>query len=251
MPSHWSYVLELGDKHEFYQNNEEIVKPKDSWQTLVSLHYVDGNFSRVKDCIFFKVPGSSDGILKLKTISINQKCEDALFDGGYKELTEIKNLQFSILENELNIDFTKKDFKSEKWKIPLKKSLKKSPLNNSSAEYKASKIIYLAPEVSGPVKKSPLLKEGENCHKINDDCETSSSRCNECPQGWYEIPNGCPEGPKYCGYLACGKKNGPACRRGIVWQKKEQDFDCRVDTSFAYCSKGLFVQCEGRKAFCR
>jgi hypothetical protein len=37
----------------------------------------------------------------------------------------------------------------------------------------------------------------------------------------------------------------------IINEDKNLNFDCRINSTFAYCSEGLKVDCEGRKAFCR
>jgi hypothetical protein len=251
----WENVHDVQDKHEFYGNNEAIIKPKDAWQTLFSLVFYDMNTREAKDCVFFKVPGNDAGILKFKTVHVKDSCDSHILEPGEKEITGIKSLQFSITLNEVKISFSNVDFKSENWIIPLRqKSVKKLPeMHLSSAEFKSSKLVFLSSKsVSLSHADSVQKKDHDLCHDINEDCEeVSPSYCLNCRSGWYEIPNGCTQGPKYCGILNCGGKNRPACRRGMRWQRKESTFDCRTDSSFAYCSKGNFIQCEGKKAFCR
>jgi hypothetical protein len=254
-PLHWSHILEVSDRHEFYQNDEVIKKPRDTWQTLFSLVYLDKEIHRLKDCLFLKVPGDDPGIIKLKTISASVKCDNYVLEPGDREVRNIKTFQFSIFETEVLIDFTLADFKAQKWQASLQSSFQKPrpQMNLSSAEFKSPKIIFLAP--SGTVKSSPktaFLKEKTLCHEINEDCqEVSPSMCSQCEGDWFEVPNGCDQGPKYCGLHKCGTNDRPACRRGMKWQRSQSEFDCRTDSSFAYCSKGLKVTCEGRKAFCR
>lgn len=253
-PLHWSYMLEVKDRHEFYQNNEEILKPKNSFQLLFSVIYVDQNFKKIKDCVFYKVPGDETGTLKIRSIPELESCDDYLFGPGDKEISAIKTLQFSITDSNLILEFTRKDYKSEKWLTKTQNSfVRPTPkLNLSSSEYKHSKITLLAPTTKVVAPKVKMLEDKTLCHDINEDCqEASRSTCYLCKQGWYEVPNGCAQGPKYCGILDCGGKDAPACRRGMKWQKNPTEFDCRTDKSFAYCSKGLEVTCEGRKAFCR
>jgi hypothetical protein len=254
VPSHWSHILDVRDKHEFYKNDENITKPKNSWQTLFSLVYMNVNLHFIKDCIYLRVPGSEPGVLKVKSIPYQSKCEDYLLYTGEIERTGIKTVLFKFLEKEASLDFTKTDFKSEKWIIHFQRSNEKTypMMNLSSAEFKSPKIIFLAPKSLIKINsRPPLLKTGDICHDVKEDCEATPSVCSQCNQGWYELPNGCAEGPKYCGSLDCGKKNGPACRRGIKWQKSDEEFDCARNSSFAYCSNGLIIDCEGRKAFCR
>lgn len=254
-PSHWSHLIEISERHEFYKNHEIIIKPKDSWQSLFGLVYMDLNFQRLKDCVFYRVPGIENGRLKIITIAAKEKCDDFTLKEADQEYHDIKSLQFSTLDNELKLDFGLVDFSLEKWTGHFQSPfIKPTPqLYLSSAEFKAPKIILLANGVnSRPLPLKAFPKEGSVCHDINEDCEEiSPSQCNDCQNGWYEVPNGCTQGPKYCGRHQCGKKGQPACRRGMIWQKTELSFECRLDSSFAYCSKGLTVQCGGKKAYCR
>ena len=124
----------------------------------------------------------------------------------------------------------------------------------SSAEYRSPRVLFLTP-YKGKTRNLLQLNSGlldkTLCHDIKEDCsEKSASMCSQCANGWFEIPNGCSQGPKYCGAITCGTKNRPACRRGMSFLKQEGSADCRIDSSFAYCSKGLRVQCQGSLPYC-
>jgi hypothetical protein len=254
-PAHWSHLMEISDRHEFYQNNETLLKPKDSWQSLFGLNYLDRNLKQLKDCIFYRVPGVDEGLLKIKTISAFELCEEYLLLPGDREVGAIKSLQFSVAPDKLSIDMSFSDFRNEKWEGSFQGSYArpKAQMHLSSAEFKSPKIIFLAAVSKEAVtQKKYFLKQNSICHDINEDCqENKASQCDQCPSGWYEIPNGCGQGPKFCGIHNCGNKGRPACRRGMTWQKSSEDFDCIKDASFAYCAKGLAIHCEGQKAFCR
>lgn len=253
-PLHWAYINAVSDRHEFYKNNEVISKPKDAWQILFSLQYIDSGLKKLKDCVYYLVPGESPGVLKIKTMSASTSCDESILSSGDREVKNIKSLQFAVTEKGIDLDFTLADFQNHKWqaKLPASSGVRVPKMQTSSAEYKSAKILLLAPEQNTKVPKVDNYKPKTLCHNINEDCmEVSPSFCSQCPEGWYEIPNGCSEGPKYCGVLECGGKDQPACRRGMKWQRKELDFDCRTNSSFAYCSKGLTIACEGKKAFCR
>jgi hypothetical protein len=254
-PTHWSYLLEISDKHEFYQNNEIILKPKDSWQSLFGLVYLDRNLQQLKDCVFYRVPGVDEGILKIKTISAQKQCEDYLLLPGDREVSQIKSLQFILTSDEFSLDISFNDFRNEKWEGKFQGSYVRpqAQMNLSSAEFKSPKMIFLAPVSPRTVSlKKDFLKENSLCHDINEDCQENQPHiCDQCPGGWYEIPNSCGKGPKFCGTHKCGLKDRPACRRGMTWQKSTDDFDCRKNPNFAYCAKGLSIYCEGQKAFCR
>lgn len=53
-PAHWTNLFEVSDRHEFYENHESIIKPRDSWQTLFGLVYIDREIQRIKDCVFLE-----------------------------------------------------------------------------------------------------------------------------------------------------------------------------------------------------
>ncbi len=253
-PVHWSYVLEITEKHEFYKNDQVVEEPKDSWQHLFALAYLNGDLLKMKDCIFFRVPGNDPGVLKIKTLSFNEKCDDHLLRPGDKELIDLKSLHYIISDKQVLFDMTFQDLHHEKWSSQIQGSFVKPVprMALSSAEFKSPKIILLTSETSPKKAQDAFLKDNEICHDVNEDCsETSPSQCNRCAEGWYEVPNGCASGPKFCGHHNCGQKDGPACRRGMKWQRKETQLDCVTDSSFAYCSKGLSVQCVGKKAYCR
>lgn len=246
----------VSEKHEFYQNYEIIDKPKNTWQLLFAVEYKDANYQLKKDCVFYRVPGDDLGILKLISSNPEKKCDDLVFQKGAQEWKDLKALQFAIDEHRLFVQLTFQNFELETWDVPMM-SVFKNPqpkLNISSAEYRAPKIMFLKTRSSNEkIKLRPSLsiKDGEICHSIGEDCrEVSASQCMKCPQGWFEIPSGCPQSPKYCGVQLCGFKNRPACMRGLNYTGTEKKFDCRTDSSFAYCAKGLTVQCQGNLAYC-
>lgn len=254
-PAQWNTITSVSEQHEFYKNLEPIVKPKDSWQHIFSLNYLDSDLNAFKDCVFYRVPGADPGALKIKTLSTSEKCDPFLLEKGDLEIQNLKLLQYAIFENKLTLDINYSDLKTEKWVASIQGAFKRpAPRPHlSSSEYKAPKIVFLAPKKTVQnYRQKPFQKDGTLCLNVNEDCEVlGSSTCEQCEEGWYEVPNGCSIGPKYCGRGNCGGKDQPACRRGMKWQRKEETFECRMDSSFAYCSKGLTVQCDGKKAFCR
>jgi hypothetical protein len=252
----WNSAI-IKEKHEFYQNYELINKPKNTWQLLFAVEYKDVQLQIKKDCLFYRVPGDELGRLKIISIAPEKKCHDFIFQEAKDEWPDLKALQFAIEEHRIFIQLTHKNFELETWDFPML-SIFKNPspkFNLSSAEFRAPKIIFLKSQTTtqGPVKldHTKTLKDGEICHSIAEDCkEITKSDCMNCPNGWFEIPNGCPQSPKYCGIHLCGLKNRPACRRGRHYTGLEKKFDCRTDSSFAYCSKGLMIQCQGNLAYC-
>lgn len=252
MPGAWSSAFKIQELHEFYPENKVITEPQESWQHLFSVLVLNEKFAEQKDCVFYSVPGDLPGKLKVKTIDTQEDCADHLLEPGVNEWDGVHNLQFSRTEEGLKIGFSQKK-KIVSWEIITPKFRAPDPsLHLSSVELKSPRYLLLAKGMDSEKTERPKLKKDQLCHSINDECEeVSEPICQLCEGGWYEIPNGCAQGPKYCGIQNCGGINLPACRRGRVYQRKVEKFDCRVDPSFAYCQKGLTVQCEGQKAYCR
>lgn len=253
-PAHWDYIVGIQDKHEFYQSGEDITKPENSWETLFSLVYLDRNFNHNKDCIFYKVPGVETGRLKFKTVGATESCEKYRFRPGDTEIADLKSLVFETGSKKLILNLTYTDFKTETIEAKIIGQFERPKLQQgiSSAEFKSPKVIFLSPKSSRSGAKLEL-KDGSICHEVNDECEEKgASTCSQCENGFYEIPNGCMKGPKYCGSIKCGLKGNPACRRGYKFQREDiETFDCRVNSNFAYCAEGLSVFCEGKRAYCR
>src|SRR5690606_4039156 len=150
---HWDYLLELSNRHEFYKENELIVKPQDSWQSMFEFIYIDQNFKYLKDCVYFRVPGKALGELKVKTLAREEKCQDFLLSPGDQEWKNIKTFQFTSGSNKLVFDLGFQDFRSEIWEIRFQNKPRKTvaEMNMSSAEFKANTVFLLAPS-RGKVK---------------------------------------------------------------------------------------------------
>lgn len=253
-PVHWSTAYEVTETHEFYQPNEIVNKPADAWQLLFAITYPGRDVRPIKDCLFYKVPGETAGSLKLKTIPGDEQCEPHLLAPAERSWPDIKALQFAIEADKITMHLTYPGYRTERWQIQLiNKSTPAFPQKlMSSAEFKSAKLIYLSNRLVAGGSSGALKKDGDICHQVKDDCQSiGANECQQCSSGWYEIPNGCSSGPKYCGILSCGRKNQAACRRGMRYQRQRKKFDCRLDSSFAYCASGLKVHCEGSQAYCR
>lgn len=251
-PLRWESALEIVEKHDFYKNNEVLTKPRGSWEILFAFVYPDTKMNLHKDCLYYRIPGEESGVLKVKTTKKEIPCEKFRFSAGDQEWNDLKSLQYSITPENIFIHLTFTQYRAERWEIMLlnKFSAPEVKLSLSSADYLAPKLMVLA-KVNEKLISSKF-KDGI-CHDIAEDCtEKSPSSCHECEQGWYETPNGCSVAPKFCGNQTCGGKNQFACRRGFIYQRSQKKkYECRMDSSFAYCSKGLSVQCEGHLAYCR
>jgi hypothetical protein len=255
-PERWANALRIVEKHEFYTNNEVILKPKDSWQTLLGVISRDAQFGEVKDCVYYYVPGLDQGQLKIKSVPLTSVCEKFIFDKPDREWNNLRSLQFSFEYNYLTFFITHQDYSVEKWQVSLFEKYKNpSPrIFMSSAEHRSGTIIFLNSKTADlyqKLAKRKILKDGEICQIVDESCQVrGASTCSFCENGWYEIPTGCKVSPKFCGVQNCGAKHRPACRRGMIYQKTESEFNCRSNSSFAFCQRGLKIQCQGNLAYC-
>jgi len=251
-PTRWNATTEIVEKHEFYQNNEVISKPKNSWEIIFAFIYPDTSLNLHKDCVYYKVPGDGAGILKVKISKPEIPCEKFRYDPGDIEVRDLKSFQFTISKTSVYFHLTYTNFKSDRWDMFLMNNFTAPEIQYSlsSAKLQSPEIIMVA---SGGEKNEAKENLKGICHDIAEDCsEKLPSVCHKCSEGWFEIPNGCAIGPKFCGVQECGGKNRPACRRGMKYQRnKKTKFVCSEDSSFAYCSKGFSVECEGALAYCR
>lgn len=252
MPNEWNSIFKIAEKHQFYKSNEVIDRPEGTWQHLFSVAYSNQDLSLIKDCIFYFVPEKTGGILKIKTTLIDDSCEKYLFEQGDIEIKDLRSIQYEI-DKGFEILFTTKDFTSFKWKGKNHYPNKKSDLKvlMSSAQYQTGSHMFLSSKL---IQSKKTTTNPKVCHDVGEDCKIkSTSNCELCPEGWYEVPNGCPQSPKFCGMQLCGLKNRPACNRGKTYRdgKKIKIGDCRTDPFFVYCSKGLSIYCEGNLAYCR
>jgi hypothetical protein len=252
----WGQAYQIQDKHEYYKPFEVLKKPQESWQILFSVKVLSENLTPLKDCVYYYV-SNTEGVLKVKTIEGREKCADYLFQQGDFELKNLRSLQYSV-ENGISLIVTYKDFSFDKWEIKLTGRPKKivPKLLTSSSHFKiGSSYILLSKDVlpADRVKKNQVKQTGI-CHHINENCqELTISQCSLCEKGWYEVPNGCPRGPKYCGIDFCGLKGKHACIKGKIAlrQKKLVKLNCEENLKYFYCSKGALLQCEGSVAVCR
>ena len=251
-PEQWTAALEIVDRHEFYKDDEPIDKPKGSWELLFSVKYPSRDLRMIKDCVFYRVPGLERAELRLRTLPASTACDLNAPSIQETAVSELESVIFSANTSEAKLHLRFSKTKSETWSVelPAHGQAQAPGLLDSSSGVRSASVVLLSKLRDD--SKALILKDGEACFKVSELCQpTSASQCHLCATGWYEIPTGCKSGPKYCGSIDCGTKNQPACLRGKKYQRKNAEYECRRDSSFAYCQKGLTIQCEGNLAFCR
>lgn len=99
-------------------------------------------------------------------------------------------------------------------------------------------------------KKTDLIKEGDICYQLDEDCNVSVDNCEKCPVGTYYIKNSkCSRAlTKVCGIDRCGEKGQAACVRGKIASGIE-DY-CIQDSPYGFCANDLRVACVNNKLIC-
>lgn len=247
--------FELINKNITY--GESISKPQGTWQTLGAVYVKNSNFSEHKDCLFYYVPlEEKPGVLKIKFLRKNQRCEDFLHQEGSLLLEGIYNLGLEVRE-EYNSDFHLRiriDEKKYDYKFPnfSKRDLGSDKLSNGVMKSQFHGIEVGVP-VNTIVEDEVQLKDGEICFDVNDACEvTMSFRCDQCENSSYPvIASACSQKfRQVCGVNNCGTKDTPACIRGYVSTGYKLDY-CINDSPIGFCAEGLRVTCFNNQLFCK
>lgn len=208
----------------------------------------------IRHCVYFKIPDvNQPGELKVMETTTEKKCH--LSDRIIYNVENLWSLSWRLDKERRQLIVTSWPEKGRPRieKIHLlnyrvTKDLER--FSNSQSEGYIPGITFYAPvtpDSNEPKISSRRLDVAEKSRPCGKEFS-----CNDCRIGWYEVPDNTPSiGPSFCGTIDCGLKNGPACRRGYFWKKSSPPFDCRRDSSFAYCGPGLKVECVGQLAYCR
>lgn len=233
---------ELIETHEFYKDNELIQRPLEVWQTIAAFSSVNTDLSLSKVCLKYFLKGQTEGIFRVEKRSIKESCSEQ--GEIISEIKNLRGLQFQRTPH-FKITFTYQNFSTSEWNISLRKK-NDLKLLETPDRYLDQTVLF----VSSGSDQSGLLTDGTQCLKVLDDCTLEGqSVCHQCENGFLEAPNGCLVSSQYCFKGSCGKKGGPACRRGVKFLRKRV-LDCRTDTSFAFCEAGTTPVCQGQEVWC-
>lgn len=262
--SRWWGVQRIVDNHQFYKNNQIIQEPIGSVQTLMGLVYYSKDFKVYKDCLNFEIPAKGEmGSIFVVTTSLQTPCEEVNVNGKRDGNILAKSLSFNLHQGKLILQITDEKFRTKElaFSFPHLARPERSEAFQSSVQRQYGRAVMILADLKQKVDQPLLMGERESdwhkkdlisCQTVNDECEKSISTCERCRFGYFEVLNGCPGGgPKFCGVDQCGRKGQPACRRGFLYQNGElTKMDCREDSSFGFCQKGLRVRCQGSLAIC-
>lgn len=228
-----------------YKSLSEVNSPKGTVHELLKINFLDRNYRKVSDCVFYKIPEFNEGVLFIVENPKNLKCKDLVADKAYVKLQNIRNLGIEIGKKLIiKIDLVKLKYNL----LNLSKKRSKKLLSSS-----ALNTSLIASDVEYSLDRSDELKDGEICFDIDDECKVLiEDKCDSCVGSSFAvIASSC--GVKYqrrCGENICGTKNNPACIRGFKTSGVSPQNYCINDSPVGFCQEGLRVVCENGTLIC-
>ncbi|MCO4793172.1 MAG: hypothetical protein KC493_05650 [Bacteriovoracaceae bacterium] len=270
-----SQLLKLSPK---VNRDSEILRPPNTWINLVETISLNENGENVFHCLFYKVTGKEEGVIRY--ITHNQSCFENYQDGSLTDLKKVTEFKFwipvfdkkifgKLLKRGYLYLIGKRDGTSFSIEIPLfniglKSNWKRFSNNLSDNIFKGvfvSKSLKpssrRANQTLGKIADNYRDKKIEVCHEFARDCtETMSFRCDKCRYGWYSAigVSTCPgQYIRFCGVNRCGERGQPACPRGIESARKmeiDNAMLCYDGSPLGFCRRGLKTVCDGRTLIC-
>lgn len=252
----WIAATKVSWISKHFQQDIEILEPKGTWQAILEVTFLDQDFNEVSDCLFYQVPGpENEGILKITANRSGAPCENLLGEEEYASLSGIVNFGYLYRPSE-----------DEKYNLILKIDTHKLQynffnfgLNKQSTELLSSSVLkrkhtgaLISSEVNYKVRY-PLLKEGETCFNVSNQCDIIlKDKCSRCQFGYYKtVSSSCKSlYKKVCGQDKCGTKGNPACLRGYLASGIDPKHYCINDSPVGICQSGLKIVCVNGTLIC-
>lgn len=241
----WSGAIEVTQLNPHLKKKEKIITPVATIQHLFSLGFLDVNFNKNYDCVYYEILSKDVGNLIFTKNKTNATCplypkEETVI---FKSL--VKNFIFNFENQTLTIANDKDQF--------ILKLNERIKTNSFGAHSRNVPLIVTSPIKTKNISKAQeLIADGEICQKIGDECLIEFSKCDLCQNGFYPIiDNACPKSyTKICGNNDCGKLNMPACIRGYISTKFQLNY-CINDSPIGFCDKEYRVMCINNRLICR
>ena len=228
--------------------NEKIKEPRGVTLEVMSIVYANTDFLLKKDCLVYQVPEKGrDGVLKVMTIKLNEKCRSHLYSTPYTEYKNIYNFGLQVYKNYLVLNIDTLDLRYELFNLKTKKQY---GLNSNSASPLLIGGVQVAFDSSG---EGTFLKNEDICFDMDKNCSTTvEDRCQFCPGAVLAVKaNSCSSKyRKVCSNQVCGLRGTPACIKGEKGLDLGERY-CMVDSPIAFCQKSFRVFCENGSLICR
>lgn len=246
----WNFGSQLSWINPHYIDSEKISEPKGVYSAVFEVEFIGADFNKYYDCINYITPKESfDGELYIIPNPKRLKCKDLDMDNSYVALKKIRNFGFEMQDSSLLLKVDEHRFK---YKFLNYKMNKKNEILSNSIASSLVEGIQIASEVKYETNHN-ILKNGEICFDISDDCTvTMEENCQSCEGGYYEVVASACQSKrrKVCGINNCGKKNQIACFRGYLASGIDPENYCVQDSPVGFCNKGLRVVCINSVLMC-
>ncbi|MBC77201.1 MAG: hypothetical protein CME64_14415 [Halobacteriovoraceae bacterium] len=213
-------------------NASEMDMAPGTWHTAMKLSTRINNF-KIKDyCLMVKTPYELEpGKMKFVSLDSESKCSDAIFKEPVDQEFEFYNLMIKLKDNHLTLEFDKNKIEFSFFNIK-------------------SNAVELSMESADKGRQLQILKDGDVCRQVADDCTVVKDECDRCENGSYYLKNSsCLSSySKVCGVDNCGLKNNPACIRGEV-STGVKDY-CIQDSPVGFCIGDARVGCVNKTLIC-
>ncbi|MCT4642143.1 MAG: hypothetical protein N4A33_07555 [Bacteriovoracaceae bacterium] len=244
LTSRWSYSTKVYEKEA--KHNDAFAKlPTNIWIELLSFDFLTDDFKETKDCLLYK---KNDGIISLKVVNTDTTCNDYKSFSTVSLIGGIHNFKYKLSKEKVFLYIDKNTIEIKMLNIG---NYKKELYSNSFVDSEILGIKFVS-----NIKAKALtyiLKDKEQCKKVNNKCEVIYDNCNRCKKSSYHIIDSkcSSKTSKVCGMDRCGQKNRPACIRGFKAVNYSSSSYCMPDSPFGFCQKGLRVYCENKRLVCR
>ncbi len=240
----WFAAYKVEKINENYESLSDIQEPKGTIQPLLRIHYYQSDFKGISDCLFYRVSTLNDGAVSIVENPQNLDCNELFLKKPYAVKSSIHNFGIKLEGQSLMLRMDEENIQYDLLNIP--KPTIRTVLKSSSD----ISIEFAAPILTKA--KTVLLKEGDICKKVEDDCSVTFDRCSSCEGASYFLVNSkCSQGySRICGIDRCGEKNEVACIRGVETSGMDMGFYCVNDSPVGFCQEGLRVICLNGTLYC-
>ncbi len=228
-----------------YESLDLVNTPKGTTQPLLKIKFLDSNFTKVSDCLFYKIPKNNDGVLFVVENPTNKECKALIAEKAYASISNIRNFGIDLDHKTVKLNIDTKSIEYNFSNYPRKRKNKLLENSKTNDYLVASSINYH--------QKIKIFQNGEICFDIDDDCNiTKIDRCDSCKGGFFKtIASKCSSSfRKVCGVDSCGEKHKPACIRGVETSGMNMNAYCINDSPVGFCNKELRVVCENGVLIC-
>jgi hypothetical protein len=254
----WIYAESI---EQIYQSKEMITRPVGIEQLLFKIDFVEINGLRINsNCIYYRVPFrkmlGTLTIIENKELAPCPESKESLPERPLERIENLENLKIEFTNFNLKIIF-KKNKELISWEFPLvnitnKTIHEKYHFERHPSKFEGLSLIRFNEDKIKSFSSKYIGKESDKyadrsaiaCFRVSKNCELEGENiCAQCRFGFYEVVSkNCKiNGPKFCGLNQCGKKNEPACNRGMKTLDSDSDGICEEGLTPVFDADNILV----------